>query len=163
MTGRQSASSQFEFLLVVAIISLLSLVALNRLQEIQELSEMTVVDATLRNISSGLRYAMAEYIIHGEERRIAELVGSNPVRWLEHPPAGYLGEYAAAPERLARGAWFFDATRRELCYRPILDEHLVIASGGQLLCWRIESSGNPRVMDRVGAVRVVAEPDYRWF
>ena len=163
MTGRQSATSQFEFLLVVVVISLLSLVALDRLQEIQELSEMTVVEATLRNISSGLRYTMAEYLIHGEERRMAELVGSNPVRWLEHPPAGYLGEYAAAPERLARGAWFFDTTRRELCYRPILDEHLVIAAGGPLLCWRIVSSGDPRVTDRVGAVRVVAVPAYRWF
>ena len=153
--------TKLEFLLAVAVITVLALVALERLQEVQEVSEKTVVDSTLRNISSGLRYAMSEHIIHGEEFRIAELIGSNPVRWLAQPPEGYHGEFAAAPERLPDGAWFFDTTRRELCYRPKLDRHLEIEGGAHQLCWRIESaSASPGA---VAAVRVVAVHGYRWF
>lgn len=172
---RQCGLSKLEFQVVIAVMAVLALVVLERLQEIQEASEKTLVETTLRNISSGLRYAMAEDIIHGEEGRIAERAGSNPVRWLEHPPAGYVGEHPGLPAPLPHGGWFFDTTRRELCYLPLLDRHLVIAGGEHLLRWRIESSGeardssdsrdspDPHAPVRVAAVRVAAVPAYRWF
>jgi len=162
-TERQCGLSKLEFLLVLAVIAVLLLVALEQMKEVQELSEEMVVEATLRNISSGLRYAMAEDIIHGTEGRIAERVGGNPVRWLDQPPAGYLGEFPATPEPLPAGAWVFDSTRRELCYRPKLFKHLVIAGDGQLLRWRIESVAASPASARVSAVRVAAVQVYSWF
>ncbi|HUY03858.1 MAG TPA: hypothetical protein VMV33_11275 [Rhodocyclaceae bacterium] len=155
--------SKLEFLVAVAVIAILALTALVRLQEIEEISEKTVIDTTLRNIDSGLRQAMAEDIIHGQEGRIALLIGANPVRYLAQPPAGYLGEYQQAPVPVPSGAWFFDSTRRELCYRPKLDRHLVIDGESPLLRWRIEPVGGRLAGGGAGSVRLTAAVGYRWF
>lgn len=161
--GPMRGFSKLELLVVVAVIGILALTALARLLEIEEASEKTVVESTLRNIDSGLRQAMAGDIIHGQEGRIADLIGANPVRYLAQPPAGYLGEYPGGPELVAAGAWFFDGTRRELCYRPKLGWHLAIAGGASLLCWRIEPVGGRLAGGGVGSVRLVATRPYRWF
>ena len=161
--GRSHGFSQLEFLVVVTVIGILALTALIRLLEVEEASEKTVVESTLRNIDSGLRQAMAGDIIHGQEGRIALLIGANPVRYLQAPPAGYLGEFFAAPVSPPAGAWFFDGTRRELCYRPKLGWHLAIAGGEPLLCWRIEPVGGRLAGGGVGSVRLVATAGYRWF
>lgn len=134
-----------------------------QMRNVQELAEMTVVEATVRNISSGLNYAIAEDIIHGEMRRLPELAGTNPAHWLLYPPPGYIGEFASAPESVPRGAWYFDMSSRALCYRPKIDAHLTIAGGGHRLCWRIISLGDYRATEGVGSIKIVALHHYRWF
>ena len=161
--GGSRGFSKLELLVVVTVIGILALTALARLLEVEEAAEKTVVDSTLRNIGSGLRQAMAGDIIHAQEGRIALLIGANPVRYLAQPPAGYLGAYPDGPERVPAGAWYFDGSRRELCYRPKLGWHLAIAGGASLLCWRIEPVGGRLAGGGVGSVRLVATRPYRWF
>jgi general secretion pathway protein G len=133
---RQAGLGKFEFLVVVAVIGFISWLGLERLTYLQVLGEKTAVETTILNIQTGLRYATAGHIIRGEEMRIVEMVGSNPVRWLEKPPQDYVGECAGEH---ATGRWCFDVSSRELRYRPRLDLGLQPprAKPG-VLSWRIE-------------------------
>ncbi|MDO9067127.1 MAG: hypothetical protein Q7W05_01565 [Deltaproteobacteria bacterium] len=133
---RQSGLSKFEFLVIIAVIGFISWLGLERLTYLQVLGEKTAVEATILNIQTGLRYAMAERVIRGEEQRIAEMGGSNPVQWLEKPPQDYVGECAGEH---AAGSWCFDLRSRELRYRPRLDLGLQPPRPKPgVLSWRIE-------------------------
>ncbi len=163
----QAGLSKLEFLVVVAVIAFTALVALERLRDVQEMGEKTAVEMTVRNIRSGLLWEMSERITTGHEASIAELAGGNPVRWLEKPPSGYLGEFPATPPNFSQGAWYFDTRHRELRYRPIqqrnLECHQCPREDGDLaLSWRISPAGNP-MFGRGDSVRVVAVAPYQWF
>ena len=155
--------SKLELSISVVIITFVAIVGLNRFAYVEEFSEMTVVEATVRNVRSGLRYAMAEKVIQGEEIRIAEFLGTNPVEWLTVPPAGYVGELPQAPGALGRGTWAFDRASRELVYRPRLALHLTVEAAEPVLRWRIEPTGGRDLAGRMGGVRVVSVVPYRWF
>jgi len=159
---RQAGLNQFEFSMVLVLLGLIWLAALNRLHGLQEIGEKTAVEMTLRNIQSGLRWEMSERIITGREASIAELAGSNPVRWLEKPPDEYLGEFSAAPAGFSPGHWYFDTLHRELRYRPLLVRNLecrecVYIDDDVVLSWRIVHTG------KGSSVRVVTVTPYRWF
>ena len=153
--------TKFEFVLTLAVIAVLVWFALERLQWVEEYSEMTVVDATVRNVASGLRYAMSEAIIEGREGSVGGWTGSNPATWLAQRPAGYLGEFAGTPAAVAAGDWWFDSVQRQLCYLPKLAAHLVAGASSGELCWRVEAAGGKGVTP--ASTRVVATPPYRWF
>ncbi len=164
---RQAGLNKFEFLVVVAVIALIVFVALDRLRDVQEMGEKTAVEMTVRNIQSGLRWEMSERIMAGHEASIAELAGGNPVRWLEKPPSGYLGEFPAAPANFPPGHWYFDTLRGELRYRPILERNLECKQCDRVvdemaLSWRITRAGNT-MLGRGDSVRVVTVTPYRWF
>ncbi|MDP2227035.1 MAG: hypothetical protein Q8J78_06125 [Moraxellaceae bacterium] len=133
---RQSGLGKFEFLVVVAVIGIISWLGLERLTHLQVLGEKTAVETTILNIQTGLRYASAGHIIRGEEMRIVEMVGSNPVQWLEKPPQDYVGKCAG---ELGTGRWCFEVSSRELRYRPHLDLGLQPPRPEPgMLSWRIE-------------------------
>lgn len=153
-----------QFSLVVAIIGVLAAGLLNKLSQIQEKSEKVLVETTIQNVSSGLRSATADFMFHGQDARIKELVGTNPVLWLQKPPDGYLGECPATSGGPGPGVWCFDAGSRELRYWPKLDRNLKFqgASGG--LRWRIDAAGSdPRGSGRVDWVEIVLLTPYIWF
>ncbi|MBI3523361.1 MAG: hypothetical protein HY066_02345 [Betaproteobacteria bacterium] len=169
MTGiqRQAGLNQLEFSMALVLLALIWLAALNRLHELQEIGEKTAVEMTIRNIQSGLRWETSERIITGREASIVELAGSNPVRWLEKPPDGYLGEFSAPPEKFSPGNWYFDTLHRELRYLPVLSRNLECrqceqSAGEMVLSWRIARVGNPMFGPGDG-VRVVVVTPYRWF
>ena len=122
---------------------------------------MRAVEGTLRNAETGLRYALAERINRGEEKRIAELVGSNPVSLLAKEPDGYVGE-VVAERQVPPGSWAYDRNRRELCYRPRLSGELQLEGGEQLLRWRIEAADDTTAGPPTWA-RLVPVSRYRWF
>ena len=133
---------------MVAVIGVISWLGLERLTNLQVLGEKTVVETTILNIQTGLRYAMAEHVIRGEEQRIVEMAGSNPVQWLEKLPQEYVGECAGEH---AAGSWCFDLGSRELRYRPRLDLGLQPTRPEPgVLSWRIERSAG------AASVRIVA-------
>ncbi|MDD5177395.1 MAG: hypothetical protein PHQ05_13340 [Sterolibacterium sp.] len=164
---RQAGLNHLEFSMALVVIALIWLMELNRFQELQELGEKTAVEMTISHIRSGLRWEMADRIMTKREANIAELAGSNPVRWIEKPPEEYLGEFSAAPPKFPPGNWYFDTLRKELRYRPILHKNLECprcerVAGEMALSWRIAPSGNP-MFGRGDTVRVVAVTPYRWF
>ena len=163
---KQQGASKLEFTLALAVIAVAAVVILERLAQLEEYAEKTAMDATVLNITAGLRAEIGNYIIHGEENRIAALTGSNPLRWLTQPPPGYLGELAAPPRAPADGAWWFETSRRALCYRPKLRHRLVVGDAEAGLCWRIEpvgGSGSSSGRAAVAWVRLAPLGEYRWF
>lgn len=160
---RQGGASKFEVSVVITIIGLIALVGLDRFRDVQELAEKTLVESTVRNMQSELLIVLAGYIINGQEYRIAEMVGSNPVKWMKEPPAGYVGEAGRRAESLAPGTWGFDPSRRELVYRARHDRNLSLAPGEVVLRWRINPAGTAAVADRVAWVRLAPVVPYRWF
>ncbi|MDP2810880.1 MAG: hypothetical protein Q8O34_12095 [Rhodocyclaceae bacterium] len=161
---RQKGLNRFEFSVAVSVTGVIATVFLVKVLDAQELGERTKVEATVRNVQAGLHWAMAEALMRGEEDRVAELPGSNPVRWLDNPPEGYLGEFDGAPTVVASGAWYFDRRRSELAYRPRLTHHLTVTGGGAELRWRIvpgQGVGQPALRGGASPV-IVAVTLYRW-
>ncbi len=157
-------SKLFQFSLAVAIIGVLAAGLLNKLWQIQEKSEKVLVETTIQNVSSGLRNATAAFMFHGQDARIKELVGTNPVLWLQKAPDGYLGDCAATVGGLGPGTWCFDASLRELRYRPKLDRNLKLHDASGILRWRIDAAGSGmQGSKRVDWVEIVSVTAYTWF
>jgi hypothetical protein len=154
--------SRFQFSVIV-VVTIVALIGFASLRDLQERLEQAQVEATVRNLNSALQYEVAHRIAGGQENRIVELAGANPVPWLQAPLPGYLGEVAVAPSETTRGSWFFDRSRGELVYRPVLSRHLEGAGSPPVLKWRIQRSQRPGRLALTGGLSLVASVDYRWY
>jgi hypothetical protein len=154
--------SRFQFSVIVAV-TVVALIGFGELRDLQERLEQAQVEATVRNLNSALQHEVAHRIAAGQESTIPELAGANPVPWLQAPVPGYLGEVAALPTEVARGSWFFDRSRGELVYCPLLSRHLSDAGSPPLLKWRVQRSQRPGWLVLVGGLSLAATADYRWY
>jgi hypothetical protein len=162
-----AALAGLEFPLVVILLGTLWHTVFDRTSEGEELGEKAVVEFTVRNVRSGLEMEMAERMLTGHEGKIAEMAGSNPVRWLEKPPQGYLGEFSVTPDKFPPSTWYFDKARKVLIYRPARTQNLTCSQceqeeGHILLSWRIERMGNP-MFGRGDRVKIVPVATYQWY
>jgi general secretion pathway protein G len=121
-----------ELAVSAVVISTLAGVLLVAMLDYQALAERTMVDLTLRNMRTGMRYRVAELLFAQRAREISALVGSNPVAFLARPPANYRGEVAGPLDvgSLPPGSWTFDSRARELVYRVNLDGGFTALDGG---------------------------------
>ena len=157
--------SMLQFSVALAVVGVVVVYLLDALYYALEQAERTVMEATIRNMDSGLRVEIATRTIHGQEASIGDLVGANPVQWLERPPVGYTG---SCGRELLPGGWCFDAMTREIVYRPRADRHLAyLDPSGTGLRWRVASaaemagrrSGSP---GSAGAIRVFSTTSFAW-
>lgn len=157
--------SIFQYAVVLVVIAVVAAFLFNALYYAQEQTERTVMEATIRNMDSGLRMEVATRTMRGQEASIRELVGANPVQWLEKPPAGYSG---ICRRELAPGGWCFDAGTHEIVYRPRVDRHLEYREAGRSeLRWRVASatdiagrrSGSPA---SAGTIRLFPTTSFAW-
>jgi hypothetical protein len=160
--GADRGVNRLEFSVSVAVIGIAATALLGSALYYEELAEKTEVELTIRNIRAGLRYQVADRMIHGRMGELAALDGSNPVRWLEHPPRNYVGERRSANlEVQDKGEWCFDPDWKELRYRPRLGNYL--SPELRLLRWRVVAvsrSGGDRSVESLALVNL--EP-YQWF
>ncbi len=159
-------SRAFSFLETCAVIALLSTFAgalLAGLLYYQELAEKTTVELTLLNVRSGIRFEIADKMIHGRTAELDRVLDSNPVNWLENAPPGYVGELVESDiGRVNPGEWFYDRERRQLAYVPKRALHLKLESStDRALRWRIRGvrSGRGDVED----LSIVSVNRYTWF
>ena len=153
--------SLLELCVAIAVIASVAGALLNALLFYQELGEKTAVELTLLNMRSGVRFQIADKMLHGRYAELEEVLASNPVNWLEKPPAGYAGELGSdrSPQP---GEWFFDVASRELGYLPRLNAHLSLASAGdRALRWRIRGSRSKS--GEIEALSLVSVTRYTWF
>lgn len=164
--GYYAASHWFQAAVVFLILGALALFLLRALNEVEGQAERQAVDLTLRNMRTGMQFAMAEALMRQRESEIAEWVGSDPTRWLEVPPAGYRGECSADERRdLTEGAWCFAREGRELVYRPRNTKYLRGVDDGQPcseLAWRVVQVDNGIVTRGFVGVRIEAASSCRW-
>jgi hypothetical protein len=145
-----------------AAVAVLALIGLDALCDMRERLEQAQVAATVRNLNSALQVEVAHRIAAGRESSIAELAGANPVPWLAAPLPGYVGEVAVPPPGPTPGSWFFDHSRGELVYRPVLSRHLRGGGSPPLLKWRIQKPREPGRQALTGGLRFVATVEYGW-
>lgn len=158
-------SRLFEFSVGVTIIAIVATFLLAALDRIEEEAEKLVVEATVRNIDSGLRLAQAQLITQQRENERPLLLPVNPVAWLDKPPAGYAGEADHVdPGSLATGAWMWDRTNRTLYYRPRRSDGLRVEGGGPCLAWRVAPSGEvvTEASAPMALLRLAAISRYAW-
>lgn len=142
--SRQRGLSKFEFAVVLAIFGILAHLLLDRLTALEQETERLEVALTVRHIHTGLKLAIGERLMRGEERRIAELRDASPLDFLERKVGA--GDTAA---------WRYDSGQRLLTYRPRQPE----AFGGRTeLAWRYQ--GHHDELGRVVGLRLkpVAPP-----
>lgn len=162
-TWRERGATRLELIVVALIVSLLAVWLLHTMRFYQELTEKTVVENTIINLRSGLRFKIADLILKGAPERQGELAESNPVVHAEMPPKGYLGEMRA-PRDLPPGSWYYEQDRAELVYIPVLKNYLSLADGTPpeklRLRWQIRKAGK-----EAGALAVDIEllTPYVWF
>jgi hypothetical protein len=158
----QAGLTWLEFSVVSVLLSVFAGSLLTALLYYEELGEAAVVQLTVQNVRSGLRYQIAERLIQGREREMGELLRANPLSWVANSPDGYVGSVRSADIRsLPKGSWFYDIDRGELGYVPKLSFHLSVERS-EPLRWRIEAlrSDVPR---RVEGLMLVSVNPYRWF
>ena len=141
---RLAITSRFELAVIAVIVAIAGIVFV----AVEAQAERLEVTLAIRNMRSGLQLAMAQRLMRGEEDRMSELEGANPLDFLGLPGAKY-----DAPG----GRWQFDAKRHELIYRPGIS----VAFGGRAeLRWSIEARRGPN--GRVSDLRLrEAPPDAR--
>lgn len=130
MRGR--GATKLEFLVVLAIFGVLAALLLGRLIALEHETERLEVELTLRHINVGLKLAVGERIMRGEEARIAELAVANPLDFLDKPR-----DAAAAVARATR--WRYDAASRVLSYDP---RQPAAFGGRERLSWRFASQAD---------------------
>jgi general secretion pathway protein G len=154
-----------QFSVIVAVSGILWMLLLDSLHAIQEQSERTVMESTVRNMSSGLQFEIAARIMRGEEASLPQLVGNNPMNYLENVPNEYIG---ACIGELLPDTWCFDAGSREIVYLPRQHKKLTFPSGDHReLRWRIvsaaELSGTKLpACSPVGAITLVSTTSFKW-
>ena len=165
---RQRGFTLLELVLVVVIFGLLLGVYLRSVLYYQEMIEQATVSLTLSNIRTGMAHEWADRIAKGKNKeRIEDLIGTNPVRWLEYPPQNYLGEIRGGrPEGMDGGNWFFDLTQKELVYVVNHGSYLELSdSQGKItLRWKVvveDTSGSTR--PEFGSLTLQPVVNYRWF
>lgn len=141
----------------------MALYLIGALARIEAEVEKLAVEATVRNMNSGLRLAQAELITQGRENERAALALHNPVDWLASPPVDYAGEADAVdPARLAAGSWAWERRSRTLYYRPRRSTGLRVDGAGESLGWHVVAAGGGVTAGRPGMLRLEAVRVYEW-
>jgi hypothetical protein len=153
-----------EFSVVAVVLSVFAGSLLTALLYYEELGEAAVVQLTVYNIRSGLRYQIADRIVQGRAWDMGELLRANPMSWVASSPDGYVGSVRNADiASLPKGSWFYDIDRAELGYVPKLTFHLAVESGEPLpLRWRMTALRFDVPWEVEGVMLVSVNP-YRWF
>ncbi len=165
--GYYAASHWFQAAVVFLILGVLALVLLRALNEVEEQAERQMVELMLRNMRTGMQYAMGEALMRQRENEIAAWAGGDPTRWLEVPPLGYRGECSVEERRnLPEGAWCFERDSRQLVYRPRNAKQLRDPGDGQAcnqLAWRVVRVADGVVSGGFVGVRIEPASICRWF
>lgn len=162
---RQAGITLLEFSVVAAGLVVIAGSLLAALLYHEELAEAAVVQMTVRNIRSGLRYQIADRLVTGRTREMGQLVRANPLSWLESSPDGYVGTVRTDSVRsLPGGSWYYDIDRGEIGYVPKLSFYLVMepTERPKILRWRMQALRSPTPWEVEGLMLVTVSP-YRWF
>ncbi len=109
---------KIETAIVVVLVGVFAALVADRYQAYRRLAEVTRMQLDISTMRGALGIALAERSVRGGWSAMRALNGSNPVRLLLNPPAGYRGRLAhISPTMLAPDQWGFDTSRGVLVYR----------------------------------------------
>jgi hypothetical protein len=108
---------RLEFVVAGVLLAVLFGTFLQRVQELQLGMERTIVDAEVLSLRTELQLAVASRIARGEEGRLAEWDGGNPLLLLGREEVGGMPPTRSAGGATMSTAWSWDAGRAVLVYR----------------------------------------------
>lgn len=114
---RLASLAKFEYAIVLAIFGVLATLLLERLVALEHETEQLEVSLTIRHIHVGLKLAIGERIMRGEEAKIAALVDENPLNFLGDTQKVGLGAGEGQNIGAGRTAWQYDPATRILSYQ----------------------------------------------
>jgi hypothetical protein len=160
----QTGFSWIEFSVVASLLAVFAGSLLTALLYYEELAEAAVVQMTVQNIRSGLRYQIADRLVQGRSKELNQLLGENPISWLDSPPEGYSGSVRTSDVGAVQaGSWFYDVERNEVGYVPRHSMYLSLDAGGAaILRWKAEAR-RLEARGEVEGLMLVSLTPYRWF
>lgn len=142
---RLAGFSKLEFAVVLIIFGVLAYFLFDRLLSVEQEAERLEVSLTIRHINIGLKLAIGERIMRGQEARISELINENPLDFL-----GQQKRKVDADKTLATpGSWHFEPASRTLGYVPRQPEAF---GGKRQLAWQL--TGHRDQLGRIVDLRV---------
>ena len=131
---------KLEIAVVLIIFGVLAHILLDRLVAMEHDTERLEVSLTIRHINLGLKLAVGEHTMRGEEVKIPRLLSRNPLNFL-----GEQTRKVDADGTLhTAGHWWFDASARTLNYTPRQPEAF---EGETRLAWQM--LGHPDSLGRL--------------
>lgn len=167
--SRETGVIRFEFMVVVMVFGLVAVIILDHVRYYQEYAEKTVMDITVMNIRTGLRFRVAELMLQNRTRDFSLVAQENPVQWLASPPPNYLGELAdPKASEIQPGNWYYDLGRRQLVYHVNMGRFFVSAAEGEkAIRYQVVTVAEQTRSDGgsppVGWVALKLMEPYRWF
>lgn len=167
---RQAGFTLLELLGIILLVSVLTLVLYDRFLGYQALAEKTVMEMTVINMRSGLRWRVGELMIEGRADKMASLLDENPIKWLVAPPPNYIGAFQNPEQHPISGnAWYFDIRRHELIYRQGRDS-VFATDHSHAKVWRFKvtavtspAANGPKTVGKVQGItltRIAAQGEY---
>ena len=98
--GYYATKKWVQHAVLFVVVGLIAVGLISALGDATEQAERQIVELTIRNMRTGMQRAMGEALMHQREGEMASWAGSNPVRWLDSPPA-----VARAPVSAASGGF----------------------------------------------------------
>lgn len=167
--GPQSGFSLLELAVAFGIVGIFSGVLLYKMLDMEAFAERTIVDLTIANLRTGLRYRTGDLLIRDRVSEISTLADENPVNWLQANPPNYAGEFEGEPGVDLRGKWYFDKSRHELVYTVNNRRHFLPGSGQDYTVrWhavrmQARENANPGKGASEQWVALVQNPGGSWF
>jgi prepilin-type N-terminal cleavage/methylation domain-containing protein len=139
MKEHQYGFSLLELTVSLVILLVLAGVLFSILPRYRAIIERDMVDINIRNMRTGLRLEVSQFLLAGRQKDLVTLVGINPVHWLGGALPNYLGEVDVSPPVNVRGCWYFDKTQHQLVFRS---KSSLFSNGNEVeIHWEVIRSG----------------------
>lgn len=163
---RQRGATKLEFAVAALLFAVAVGTLLHALRYRQEEAEKLTVDLTVMAMRTGLMAEIADRLIKRSGTDAADLVGANPVRWLQAPPPGYMGEFKEADPRFMQpGSWYFNQKTGEMVYKLHSASFFRRLDGGegQEIRWRAQARSGKKEKVAVDEMALLPTVAYEWF
>ena len=157
---------------MICVIALLVGFAAKRLLALRVDAERAAMGQVIGGLQAAVTMEMLSRITRGDDERLAELAGANPMELLVEAPWTYVGVRDGGDgEDVETGRWYFDRPRRLLVYRVrYADRFESELADPPRAAFRVElvwddRNANGRFdpgVDGVGGARLRSVADYRW-
>jgi prepilin-type N-terminal cleavage/methylation domain-containing protein len=163
----QRGFTLFEIVVVILLIGVLMTMAIDRMLQLQVVAEKVSVEQMLGNLQGAVNLQAAELVVDKGLASMKSLAGTNPMEYLQVPPANYIGlRNDTDAAQLPQESWYFDTKQNILVYTvkntDYFETSLVGTPRIRLRVELIFKDNNGRGAGQVRGINVNSLDEYRW-